>query len=248
VAAVSGTTTPGRLAEKAFKLLKLPPKGEIAISFVAHLIIYPGTKIRHFEELQSTTGLAYSDMLFFDTDASNTEVETLGVTFVSVGLGIDGLTRVIFEKGIEKWRRRLQFDKDSVVIDTDLVITSISRSKTESGYSTSTDHSKHRNNERGPLPPSTYGHDRIGGDVIPLPSGSSKANWILEIRQNSTQETARVVFTFKWSLQHYFACARAVQGTPSRRLFCSHSSWSTSPSTEFIDIAACDDSRACIAS
>ncbi len=43
-------------------------------------------------------------MLFFDDEARNAEVESLGVTFVLVGS--DGVTHSLFERGIEEWRRR----------------------------------------------------------------------------------------------------------------------------------------------
>ena len=85
-------------------------------------MIYPGTlsdlcgkltlgsKKRHFRELAGTTGLDYSEMLFFDDEARNAEVESLGVTFVLVGS--DGLTHSLFEKGIEEWRRKRSRNKE----------------------------------------------------------------------------------------------------------------------------------------
>jgi magnesium-dependent phosphatase 1 len=54
--------------------------------------------------LHATTGLDYSDMLFFDDEARNQEVEDLGVTFVLIGS--DGVTHENFDEGIEEWRRR----------------------------------------------------------------------------------------------------------------------------------------------
>jgi magnesium-dependent phosphatase 1 len=44
-------------------------------------------------------------MLFFDDEARNAEVESLGVTFVLVGS--DGVTHGLFDRGIEEWRRRM---------------------------------------------------------------------------------------------------------------------------------------------
>jgi magnesium-dependent phosphatase 1 len=43
-------------------------------------------------------------MLFFDDEARNAEVESLGVTFVLIGS--DGVTKGVFEEGVDKWRRR----------------------------------------------------------------------------------------------------------------------------------------------
>ena len=43
-------------------------------------------------------------MVFFDDEARNAEVEQLGVTFILIGG--DGVTKEIFENGIEEWRRR----------------------------------------------------------------------------------------------------------------------------------------------
>ena len=50
------------------------------------------------------TGLDYRDILFFDDEARNAEVESLGVTFILVGS--DGVTHELFESGIQEWRRR----------------------------------------------------------------------------------------------------------------------------------------------
>jgi magnesium-dependent phosphatase 1 len=41
--------------------------------------IYPGNKITHFNKLQKATGLRYEEMLFFDDESRNKNVETLGV-------------------------------------------------------------------------------------------------------------------------------------------------------------------------
>lgn len=51
-----------------------------AIEYFDHLEIYPGSKMTHFNKLQKATGLAFEDMLFFDDEARNRNVETLGVT------------------------------------------------------------------------------------------------------------------------------------------------------------------------
>ena len=103
------------MARKALKLLKVPPTGHAAETFFDRLVIYPGTdpllrrltsgsKMRHFRELERTTGIEHKDMVFFDDEARNAEVERLGVTFILIGN--DGVTKQIFDHGIEEWRRR----------------------------------------------------------------------------------------------------------------------------------------------
>jgi len=41
--------------------------------------IYPGNKITHFNKIQKATGLRFEDMLFFDDESRNKNVESLGV-------------------------------------------------------------------------------------------------------------------------------------------------------------------------
>lgn len=38
----------------------------------------PGSKLRHFKSIHKKTGIAYADMLFFDDESRNKEVEQLG--------------------------------------------------------------------------------------------------------------------------------------------------------------------------
>jgi magnesium-dependent phosphatase 1 len=52
----------------------------------------------------------HADMLFFDDEARNAEVESLGVTFILVGS--NGITKGIFEQGLEEWRRRQRSTTD----------------------------------------------------------------------------------------------------------------------------------------
>ncbi|KAL2121345.1 hypothetical protein VTJ04DRAFT_5372 [Mycothermus thermophilus] len=70
-------------------------------AFDAGLEIYETSKLRHFEVLARRTGIAYTDMLFFDDERPNLEVETLGVTMRLIR---DGLTWEEMAKGIEQWR------------------------------------------------------------------------------------------------------------------------------------------------
>lgn len=74
-----------------------------AIEYFDQLEIYPGTKTKHFERLQEKTGIAYKNMLFFDDEARNLNVGTLGVHMCLVE---DGMSLKEFARGIEEWRKR----------------------------------------------------------------------------------------------------------------------------------------------
>lgn len=54
--------------------------------------------------MENVTGIKHVDMLFFDDEFRNREVEKLGVTFILIGS--EGVTQSVFEKGVEEWRRR----------------------------------------------------------------------------------------------------------------------------------------------
>ncbi|CAI4214862.1 unnamed protein product [Parascedosporium putredinis] len=71
--------------------------------FDGGLEIYPGSKIRHFETLHRKTGIPYEDMLFFDDESRNRDVEALGVTMWLVR---DGMTWSELEEGVKEWRKR----------------------------------------------------------------------------------------------------------------------------------------------
>jgi len=108
IAACSRTHAPD-LARECLRLLLVPLSSNEgstptpAIEFFDELEIYPGSKIKHFKALHARTGIPYTEMLFFDDERRNAEVETLGVTFKEVP---NGLTDQIFEEGLEKWRSR----------------------------------------------------------------------------------------------------------------------------------------------
>ncbi|GAA5976520.1 hypothetical protein JCM5350_001717 [Sporobolomyces pararoseus] len=76
-----------------------------SINLFDSMEIYPGSKISHFQELHKKTGIPYSEMVFFDDESRNREVTKLGVTFVLVG---NGVSRRLFESGLESWRKGLQ--------------------------------------------------------------------------------------------------------------------------------------------
>ncbi|KAI9664724.1 MAG: hypothetical protein M1821_006172 [Bathelium mastoideum] len=74
-----------------------------AIDAFAQLEIYPGSKRTHFRRLHKALGVPYADMLFFDDEARNREVEELGVVMWLVR---DGVTRAEVDRGVRSWRAR----------------------------------------------------------------------------------------------------------------------------------------------
>ncbi|KAI0044063.1 magnesium-dependent phosphatase-1 [Auriscalpium vulgare] len=110
VIAACSRTSATALARQALSLLLVHAKAgdkhakpQPAIEFFDQLEIYPGSKIKHFKQLHEKTGIPYSEMLFFDDERRNKEVESLGVTFVLVHNGLDNRT---FEHGLDEWRKR----------------------------------------------------------------------------------------------------------------------------------------------
>ncbi|EOD46726.1 putative leucine rich repeat domain-containing protein [Neofusicoccum parvum] len=77
--------------------------GEKAISFFDYLQIFPGSKTTHFAKIREASGIEYEDMLFFDDEARNRNVETLGVVMCLIR---DGVTRDEVDRGVEMWRKR----------------------------------------------------------------------------------------------------------------------------------------------
>lgn len=66
--------------------------------------IYPGDKQRHFHQLQSESGVAFEDMLFFDDEERNIRsVGSLGVISWHVERGV---SQVAFNAALAAWRDR----------------------------------------------------------------------------------------------------------------------------------------------
>jgi magnesium-dependent phosphatase 1 len=105
VGAASRTSAPD-LGKEMLRLLHIGDgegKKKKSIEYFDHLEIYPGSKITHFTKLQKSTGLRFEDMLFFDDEARNRNVESLGVTMYLVR---DGVSREELDNGIREWRKR----------------------------------------------------------------------------------------------------------------------------------------------
>ncbi|WPH00529.1 Hypothetical protein R9X50_00335800 [Acrodontium crateriforme] len=105
---VASRTSAPDLARNMLNLLHIAPSANggqsvKAANMFEYMEIYPGTKTTHFKRLQKRTGLAYEEMLFFDDESRNRNVEELGVVMHLIR---DGVTRVEVDKGVEEWRRR----------------------------------------------------------------------------------------------------------------------------------------------
>ncbi|KZF24921.1 magnesium-dependent phosphatase-1 [Xylona heveae TC161] len=100
---VASRTGAPDLARDMLKMIHFQPAGRRALDFFDYLQIYPGSKTTHFAKLKKDTGLDYEDMLFFDDEPRNLNVEDLGVVMYLVE---DGVTRNAIDNGVRDWRRR----------------------------------------------------------------------------------------------------------------------------------------------
>lgn len=103
---VASRTCAPDLAEKLLRLLHVKDEnGETkkAIEMFDHLEIFPGNKQTHFAKLEKTSRVGYEQMLFFDDESRNRNVEELGVTMYLVR---DGVTKNEFDVGVREWRKR----------------------------------------------------------------------------------------------------------------------------------------------
>lgn len=88
------------------KLLKIPSASSSstrAIDYFDHMQIYPGSKTTHFQRIHRDSSIEYEDMLFFDDEPRNKNVEILGVTMWLVKSGV---TRDEIDAGVRSWRYR----------------------------------------------------------------------------------------------------------------------------------------------
>lgn len=75
-----------------------------ALDYFDYIQIFPANKTQHFSRIHQASGIEYEDMIFFDDEARNRNVETeLGVTFFLVR---DGMTRDEVDRGVWAWRKR----------------------------------------------------------------------------------------------------------------------------------------------
>ncbi|KZZ93012.1 Magnesium-dependent phosphatase-1 [Ascosphaera apis ARSEF 7405] len=75
-----------------------------ALDYFEFLQIFPGDKTQHFNKIHHLSGIDFEDMLFFDDESRNRNVQVeLGVTFCLV---TDGVTRAEIDRGVRAWRKR----------------------------------------------------------------------------------------------------------------------------------------------
>jgi len=112
-------TPPTQLAApKPDEVVKVPSsprdKALRALDYFAHVQIFPGNKTTHFTRIQEATRhagseVAFADMLFFDDEGRNRNVETeLGVTFWLVRHGV---SKDEIDHGVWEWRKRRGIQK-----------------------------------------------------------------------------------------------------------------------------------------
>ncbi|KAI4105784.1 MAG: hypothetical protein L6R37_002531 [Teloschistes peruensis] len=111
--ATASRTSATDIATTLLKQLHLPPFFENASSSKAaekraydifdYMQIFPGDKKTHFGKIQKASGVEYDEMLFFDDERRNRNVESLGVVYWEVPSGV---TRAEVDRGVREWRRR----------------------------------------------------------------------------------------------------------------------------------------------
>ena len=74
-----------------------------ALSMFDYLEMYSGSKTNHFKQIHKRSGVAYKDILFFDDEPRNSNVEDLGVTMQLVR---GGVTHDQVDAGVKRWRER----------------------------------------------------------------------------------------------------------------------------------------------
>ena len=105
IAAASRTCAPD-LARQLLSLLHISEDDggkKPARQYFDDLQIFPGSKTTHMGRIKKRLGVEYEDMLFFDDESRNANVEReRGVCFWLVR---DGVTVEELDRGVEKWRK-----------------------------------------------------------------------------------------------------------------------------------------------
>ncbi|KAH0544381.1 hypothetical protein FGG08_001522 [Glutinoglossum americanum] len=102
LAAASRTEAP-ELARDMLKSLVVDGKLR-GVDYFDYMQIYPGSKTTHLAKLQKQSGVDFADMLFFDDEARNRNVESeLGVLMYLVR---DGITNDEVDRAVREWRSK----------------------------------------------------------------------------------------------------------------------------------------------
>ncbi|MCJ1469658.1 hypothetical protein MMC07_008294 [Pseudocyphellaria aurata] len=80
-----------------------------ALDLFTHVQIFPGDKRTHFARLHKATGIHYDEMLFFDDERRNLNVESLGVVMHLVQ---NGVSVAEVDEGVRVWRERKGMTKN----------------------------------------------------------------------------------------------------------------------------------------
>lgn len=91
------------LANTLLRQLHVQPSNKRAIDYFDHMQIFPGDKKQHFSKIHKASGVPYDEMLFFDDEVRNRNVESVGVVMCLVR---DGVTRAEVDRGVREWRKR----------------------------------------------------------------------------------------------------------------------------------------------
>ena len=91
------------LANTLLKQLHVQPSNKRAIEYFDHMQVFPGDKKQHFSKIHKASGVPYEEMLFFDDEVRNRNVESLGVVMCLVR---DGVSRAEVDRGVREWRKR----------------------------------------------------------------------------------------------------------------------------------------------
>ena len=102
LATASRTHAP-ELANELLAQLHIQPANKRALDFFDYMQMFPGDKKQHFAKLHKSSGVKYEEMLFFDDEVRNRNVESLGVVMCLVR---DGVTKVEIDRGVRDWRRQ----------------------------------------------------------------------------------------------------------------------------------------------
>lgn len=103
---IASRTSAPDLGREMLKLLTIPHtsrSSQRAIDYFDYQEIYPGDKKTHFNRIHKNSGIGFEEMLFFDDESRNKNVEGLGVTMQLVR---DGVTREEIDNGVRSWRKR----------------------------------------------------------------------------------------------------------------------------------------------
>ncbi|MCJ1350117.1 MAG: hypothetical protein MMC33_000098 [Icmadophila ericetorum] len=79
-----------------------------ALDFFSHVQIFPGDKKAHFARIHKLTEIGFEEMLFFDDEVRNRNVEALGVCMWLIR---DGVSKEEVDNGVKEWRKRRERER-----------------------------------------------------------------------------------------------------------------------------------------